>query len=139
MMRDTTSMHIGRKITRIRELRGIKQEALARELGMSHQAGSKLEQSEQVDDERLKVVAEKLGVNVEIIKNFNEDAAINLINNIHDNKFDNYSNAMVYQQILNPIERLLEVMEENKKLYERLLQAEKEKNQLLEKMLELSK
>lgn len=132
-------MHIGRKITRIRELRGIKQEALARELGMSHQAGSKLEQSEQVDDERLKVVAEKLGVNVEIIKNFNEDAAINLINNIHDNKFDNYSNAMVYQQILNPIERLLEVMEENKKLYERLLQAEKEKNQLLEKMLELSK
>ncbi|MET3978260.1 hypothetical protein ABIB62_000828 [Mucilaginibacter sp. UYP25] len=31
----------------------------------------------------------------------------------------------------NPMDKLLEVIEENKKLYERLLQAEKEKNELL--------
>ncbi|HTN20446.1 MAG TPA: helix-turn-helix transcriptional regulator [Pelobium sp.] len=37
------TLHIGRKISRIRELRGMKQEALAQELGISQQAVSKLE------------------------------------------------------------------------------------------------
>ena len=49
----TETMHIGRKISRIRELRGIKQETLAQELGVSQQAVSKLEQSEAVDDDKL--------------------------------------------------------------------------------------
>ena len=58
----TETMHIGRKISRIRELRGMKQETLAQELGVSQQAVSKLEQSEAVDDDKLQLVAEKLGV-----------------------------------------------------------------------------
>ena len=43
--------HIGRKIGRIRELRGMKQEALAAELGISQQSISQLEQSERIEDE----------------------------------------------------------------------------------------
>jgi hypothetical protein len=31
----------------------------------------------------------------------------------------------------NPLDKLMELVEENKKLYERLLQAEKEKNEIL--------
>jgi len=37
------TLHIGRKISRIRELRGMKQETLASELGISQQAVSKIE------------------------------------------------------------------------------------------------
>ena len=39
------TIHIGRKISRIRELRGIKQEVLAAELGLNQQAISKIENS----------------------------------------------------------------------------------------------
>ena len=49
----TNTPHIGRKISRIRESRGMKQEALAIELGISQQAVSKLEQSEQIEDSTL--------------------------------------------------------------------------------------
>ncbi|HEY1022626.1 MAG TPA: helix-turn-helix transcriptional regulator, partial [Flavisolibacter sp.] len=60
-----TSNHIGRKISRIRELRGMKQEALAAELGISQQAVSKLEQSEKIEEEVLEKVANILGVTKE--------------------------------------------------------------------------
>ena len=54
--------HIGRKISRIRELRGIKQETLASEMGVSQQTVSRLEQSETIEDEVLLKVAGVLGV-----------------------------------------------------------------------------
>ena len=61
----TKPNHIGRKISRIRELRGMKQEALAAELGMSQQSVSHLEQSESIEDEKLEKVAKALGVTKE--------------------------------------------------------------------------
>ena len=51
------TIHIGRKIGRIRELRGIKQEVLAAELGVSAEA----------------------------IKNFSEEVLVFHIQNMHDN------------------------------------------------------
>ncbi len=72
----TETMHIGRKISRVRELKGMKQETLAAAMGVTQQAISKLEQSEEVDDERLGFIAQHLGVSVDAIKNFNEEAAI---------------------------------------------------------------
>jgi transcriptional regulator with XRE-family HTH domain len=45
--------HLGRKIGRIREMLGVKQETLAEKLGISQQAVSKIEQSEQVEDTTL--------------------------------------------------------------------------------------
>jgi transcriptional regulator with XRE-family HTH domain len=59
------TLHIGRKISRIRELRGMKQEALAAELGISQQAVSKIEQSAEVEEESLNKIAKALGVSVE--------------------------------------------------------------------------
>lgn len=38
---------------------------------------------------------------------------------------------MNYQCTFNPIEKLMEIIEENKKLYERLLASEREKIELL--------
>lgn len=121
-------IHLGRKIERIRELRGMKQETLADLLGISQQAVSRMEQSEQVEEERLQRVAQALNVSTEAIRNFSEEAAINLFNNIHNNQFDNYSSAMVYQQIFNPVEKIME-------LYERLLKSEREKVELLQSLV----
>lgn len=126
--------HIGRKISRIRELRGMKQEALAYELGITQQSVSKIEQSEAVEDVVLEKIAKALGVTVEGIKNFNEETVINIISStLHDN-----SGSINNQCTLtfNPIEKLMELVEENKKLYERLLEGEKEKVELLKKIIE---
>lgn len=109
------TLHIGRKISRIRELRGMKQEALATELGISQQAISKIEQSENVEDDALEKIAAALGVTVEGLKHFTEDSVFNNINNFHDNSIQNN---------FNPIEKVIE-------LYERLLASEREKVDLL--------
>ena len=76
--------HIGRKIERIRELKGIKQETLANALGISQQSVSKIEKSENIDSEKLELVAKVLGVSAENIRDFNEDAIFNLIQNNND-------------------------------------------------------
>jgi transcriptional regulator with XRE-family HTH domain len=123
------TLHIGRKISRIRELRGMKQDALAAELGISQQAVSKIEQSEKIEDEVLEKIAKALGTNSDAIKSFNEDAVINIISStLHDNAGSINNNCTLN---FNPIEKWMEVLEENKKLYERLLASEREKVELL--------
>ena len=129
----TNNHHIGRKISRIRELKNIKQEFLASELGVSQQTVSRFEQAETIEEEVLAKIAKVLGVSPEAIKNFSEEAVFNYFNTFNDNSGNGaYSQNSSF--IINPIEKLLEVIEENKKLYERLLQSEKEKVELLKGM-----
>jgi len=123
------TLHIGRKISRIRELRGMKQEALAAELGISQQAVSKIEQSAEVESEALEKIAKALGVPVEGIKKFNEEAVFNIIGNTVNNH--DQAAFFNYYPTFNPIEKLVELFEENKKLYQELLQSEREKVELL--------
>ena len=124
------TIHIGRKISRIRELRGMKQEALAAELNISQQAVSKIEQTAEVEDDVLEKIAKALGITKDAIKNFNEEGVINYFNNFNDHSFNNGAyNA--FGCTFNPIEKWMEVVEENKKLYERLLASEREKVELL--------
>ncbi|PIF31738.1 DNA-binding XRE family transcriptional regulator [Flavobacterium sp. 9] len=125
--------HIGRNISRIRELRDMKQEALAISIGVSQQTILSIEGSESVDDEKLKAIAEALGVTPEIIKNFSEDAVFNIIGNTYN---DNASSAINLGCTFNPFDKLLEAFDKNEKLYERLVEAEKEKVALLEKLLD---
>lgn len=117
--------HIGRKIGRIRELRGMKQETLAEMLGVSQQSISKLEQSETIEHERLEEVAKALGVTKEAIHNFSEELAINYFNNFHDSSEGTFNNNCTF----NPLDKVVE-------LYERLVQAEKDKVAYLEKLLD---
>src|SRR5690554_3521960 len=129
----TKPNHIGRKISRIRELRGMKQEALAIELGLSQQSISLIEQSETIEDEKLEQVAKVLGVTAEAIKNFSDEAVFNIIGNTvtnHDN-----SSLFAYQPTFNPIDKIIEQSDKIEELYKKLLQAEKEKISYLEKLL----
>lgn len=122
----TKPNHIGRKISRIRELRDMKQEALAQALGTNQQAISAIENSETIDEEKLKAIAEVLGVSVEGIKNFSEEAVLNIIGNTINNH-DNAS-SFNYGCTFNPLDKVVE-------LYERLVLSEKEKVEYLEKLL----
>jgi transcriptional regulator with XRE-family HTH domain len=131
----TKPKHIGRNISRIRELRGMKQEALAIAIGVSQQSVSNIEGSETVEEEKLKAIAEVLGVTPDGIKNYNDEAVFNIIGNTVNNH-DNAS-FFQYQPTFNPLDKLVEAYEENKKLYERLLESEKEKITYLEKLIKI--
>lgn len=123
----TKPKHIGRNISRIRELKDMKQEALAYALGVSQQTVSAIENSATIDEERLSEIAKILEVSVEAIKNFSEEAVLNIIGNTyHDNGIVNA--GLNYNCTFNPLDKVVE-------LYERLVQAEKDKVEYLEKLL----
>ena len=123
-----TKNHIGLKISRIRELRDMKQEALAQAMGTNQQAIFIMENSETIEEDKLIEVAKALGVTPEAIKNFSEENVINYFNNFYDNSASNGQGAFGPVYNFNPIEKLIEAYEENKKLYERLLEAEQRNN-----------
>ena len=75
----------GRKIERVRKLRGFTQSDLAEKLGVSKQAISKLEQAENIGDEKLNEVAIALGVTFEGLRDFTEDKVLYNTNNFYDN------------------------------------------------------
>ena len=122
-------IHEGRNLKRIREILGKKQDAIAIELGddWTQKKISLLESKEMIEPEILEQVSKVLGVTPEAIKNFNEEAAINIIGNT----VNNHDNAAIvnYYPSFNPVDKVME-------LYERMLKTEKEKNELLEKLLE---
>ncbi|MGE6356180.1 helix-turn-helix domain-containing protein [Flavobacterium sp. NPDC079362] len=126
----TKPKHIGRNISRIRELRGMKQEALAEAIGLSQQTVSSIETSETVDFEKLVQIAKVLGVTIEAIENFTEESVFNFFNNFYDNSANNgaQGNTTNNHCNFNPLDKVVE-------LYERLVQSEKEKVEYLEKLM----
>jgi transcriptional regulator with XRE-family HTH domain len=127
-MTTTKPKHIGRNISRIRELREMKQEALAIALGVSQQTVSNMENSETIEEDKLLEVAKVLGVTTEAIKNFSEESVFNFFNNFYDNSASNGQGAFGPVYNFNPIDKVVD-------LYERLVQAEKDKVEYLEKLL----
>ncbi len=116
--------HVGRNLQRVRIYFGIKQDALAKDLGISQQAISKIEQQEEIEPEMLKKISELIGVSPELIESFDVERAIYNINNYNypDATITEGSTAIVQQ--INPVEKIVE-------LYERLLRSEREKNEIL--------
>ena len=94
-----------------------------------------MENSETIDDDKLAEVAKALGVTVEAIKNFSEENVINYFNNFYDNSSGGNGIFNPSYCTFNPLDKMMELVDENRKLYERLLEAEKEKNGYLERLL----
>ena len=128
----TETIHQGRNIKRFRELFGIKQEALAIELGddWNQKKVSLLESKEVIDDGLLEQVAKVLKVPVEAIKHFTEERAINVVANTF-----NQESFIGYQKLdncnFNPLDKLLELHQELIALYERMI---KEKEAMIDRM-----
>jgi transcriptional regulator with XRE-family HTH domain len=123
------NIHQGRNVKRFREMLGLKQEALAYELGddWNQKRVSLLEAKDIIENDILEQIAKILKVPTDAIKNFNEEAIFNIIGNTYHDT----SSSVQYQCTFNPIDKLVEAFEENKKLYERLLASEREKVELL--------
>ncbi|KQO21568.1 transcriptional regulator [Flavobacterium sp. Leaf82] len=131
----TKPKHIGRNISRIRELRGMKQEILAEAIGISQQTISSIEGSEEIDTKRLVEIAKALGVTVEAIENFSEESVFNFFNNFYDNSASNGQGASGPIFTFNPLDKMVELYERLVLAEKELVQAEKEKVAYLEKLL----
>lgn len=121
------SVRIGPNIKFLRNLKGLKQEAVAIELGISQAEYSLIENSDAVDDQIIFQIAQIINVTPEIIKEFNENQAFYSI----ENKVENTTiteNAHGIHQVFSPVEKVVE-------LYERLLASEKEKIEILKSKL----
>jgi len=126
-------IHQGRNVKRFREMLGIKQEALAYDLGedWNQKKISILEQKEVIEDNLLKQISNSLKIPVEAFQNFDEEQAVNIIAstfNAHD-----YATGLIINNY-NPIEKIIQLHEEKIALYERML---KEKNEMMAKLEKL--
>ncbi|WP_026969639.1 helix-turn-helix domain-containing protein [Algoriphagus terrigena] len=124
------SFHKGRKVERIRKLRGLSQSDLGEKLGgITKQAISKLEQSENISDEKLRQIAEALEVTFDGLKGFSEEKVLYNTINFYENSGVNASsiNANV-ENINNPLKETIEVFEKQlEKLREEFIKVLKEK------------
>ncbi|MCD9616889.1 helix-turn-helix domain-containing protein [Chryseobacterium gleum] len=130
-------IHQGRNVKRFREMLGIKQEALAFDLGddWNQKKVSLLEQKEIIEDPLLKRISEVLKIPVEAFQNFDEEQAVNIISNTFgENAF---SNSFNYGTInFHPIEKIVQLHDEKIALYERMLKEKDEMMGRLERLIE---
>lgn len=140
-------IHQGKNVKRFREMLGIRQEGLADQLGpeWNQKRISLIESREVVEPNLLKAIAEVLKIPVQVLENFDEQAAINYFNT-----FTHSIYAPVHGDSntinLDPVNALVEAMKElktiygenrelhakNEVLYESLLHLEREKIAVLQ-------
>ncbi len=127
--------HHGHAIKRYRHTLGIKQEALATDMGISQALVSFYEQKKVIDDDMIDKFSQALNVTPALIKGLEEDPVTFIIENntlknghiLTGNNIENFNS--------DPVDRIIELNKEKTALYERMLELEKEKNTLLEKLL----
>jgi transcriptional regulator with XRE-family HTH domain len=111
--------HLGLKIRKIREIKNLDQTFLAKQLGISQSAYSEIEAGHtKISDAKLLQIAKVLGVEPNVIKNFNEAVVFNSCS----------QSGYINTQNINPIEKITE-------LYEKLLLAKDEQIAELKKEL----
>jgi transcriptional regulator with XRE-family HTH domain len=128
-------IHQGRNVKRFREMLGVKQEALAFDLGndWNQKKISMLEQKDIIEEDMLRQISNALKIPVEAFQNFDEEQAINIISNtFHDTQgLINYSPTFNN----NSIDKLIQLHEEKIALYERMLKEKDEMMARLEKLI----
>ncbi|MGY5252923.1 XRE family transcriptional regulator [Sphingobacterium spiritivorum] len=123
-------IHQGRNIKRFREMLGIKQDALAYELGedWNQKKISLMEQKETIETSILQQVSTILKIPVEAIENFDEEQAVNIIaNTFHEGSVANNSGYL--NCTFNPLDKMVE-------LYERMLKQQQDMIDKLEKLIQ---
>ncbi|MEG0915790.1 MAG: helix-turn-helix transcriptional regulator [Myroides sp.] len=131
-------IHEGRNVKRFREMLGIKQDALAYELGedWNQKKVSMLEQKETIDETLLEQIAAVLKIPAEAIHNFDEERAINIISNTVNNNDNASGNSLFnYYPTINPIDQIIQLHDEKIALYERMLKEKEEMMLRLEKLI----
>ena len=151
-------IHQGKNVKRFREMLGLRQENLADRLGpeWNQKRISLIESREIVDPNLLKSIAEVLKIPVQVLENFNEQAAINYFNTFNNSSYAHGDVNNTNTHNFDPLNALIEAMKElkaiygenrelysknevlyaeNKELYAGLLNLEREKNSVLQSKL----
>ncbi len=129
-------IHQGRNVKRFREMLGIKQDALAYDLGedWNQKKISMLEQKDIIEEDILRQISIALKIPVEAFQNFDEEQAVNVIANTYsfqDFKDNAVASGFSYQPSFNPVDKIVELYDEKIALYERML---KEKDEMMERL-----
>ena len=128
-------VHQGRNIKRFREMLGIKQEALALDLGdeWNQKKISLLEQKDVVEDILLQKISEVMKIPIEAFQNFDEQNAVSIIAQTVNNH--DQSASVFYNSTINPLEHIIQFHEEKIALYERMLREKDEMMARFEKLV----
>ncbi len=115
------TIHQGRNVKRFREMLGIKQDALAWELGedWNQQKVSLIEQKETIEENLLRQISSVLKIPVEAFQNFDEEQAVNIIANTFDN--GSILNGINHNPTFYPVDKIMQLHDEKMALYERML------------------
>jgi len=125
----------GTNVRRWREWRGIKQEVLADQIGVSQATLSVYEKKEKLEQEILEKIAKALDIPVEALTELGQDTAINIISNTFSDFKDNAVANQNYPTF-NPIDKVVQLYDEKIALYERML---KEKEEIISLLREVVK
>lgn len=127
-------IHHGKNVARFRQMLGMKQDLLASLLGeeWTQLKISRLEAKEEIEDGILDDVARALKIPVDAIKNFDEEAAISIVaNTFSDFKENAVGIATHYSPTFNPIDKIVEILEQaNKELKDQIAELKKENEKL---------
>lgn len=139
------NVHQGHNVRRIRAALGVKQEALARDLNLTQQAVSLIEQKRRIEPEMLHKIAKCLKIDPALIEELEEDPVSVLIenNNFESGSIGNIAQEQVgfdvdqtdFNNTYHPADKIIELCNEKAALYERIVQIEKEKATYLEELL----
>lgn len=128
---------------RIRQIRNIKQTALAEETGIPQQTLSRYEQMETIPEKAIGKLASALKVPEEVIRDMenSDTVTFNIQNNTVENEASDShigenQNQGQNHTTFNPIEKVLQLSDEKAALYERLLKSSQEKIDSLKKRVE---
>ncbi len=121
----------GANARRWREWRGIKQEVLAEQIGVSQTTLSGYEKKDKLEPEIIEKIAKALDIPVEAITELEQGTAINIISSTF-----NDSSTINNYPTFNPIDKIVELYDEKNALYERML---KEKDSVIELLQEIVK
>jgi transcriptional regulator with XRE-family HTH domain len=107
-------MHVGKNISKIRELLGIKQESLALILKISQQTVSKIEQTANLREQTVERIAKALNVSPNMLLQYNEQLLIDFIKGTvkQDIQIDSIGHLLLLEKIIELYERLLKAKQE---------------------------
>ncbi|OMQ09824.1 helix-turn-helix transcriptional regulator [[Flexibacter] sp. ATCC 35103] len=130
-------IHQGRNVKRFREMLGIKQEALAFDLGndWNQKKISMLEQKDVIEEDILNQISDALKIPVEAFQNFDEEQAVNIISNTFNIEKEAYIGNSKPVFNINPFDELKKLHDEKIALYERMLKEKDEMMTRLEKLI----
>lgn len=131
----TKNTHHGHSIKRYRQSLGIKQEAIASDMGVSQALVSFYEKKKFIENEMLEKFAQVLNISPEILKELEEDPVTAIAAKRAKEESEGDESQAIESQQMDLVKQFLELTNEKAALYKRILSIENEKAALMKNLL----